>query len=110
MKTRQRRGVIYYKQQTFDLTQVKFHLTPLFYIFLVWGIDMWGYFLNCVFPSCENPRWPPSSIRKITNCARENPAIDRPRFHSPVNQYAQDNQRTLNRTAFLNWPITRVLR
>ena len=26
------------------LIYLEFHVTPLFYIFLGWGIDLWGYF------------------------------------------------------------------
>ena len=38
------RGAIRYKQLTFDLADLKFHVTPLFYIFLGWEIDLRDYF------------------------------------------------------------------
>ena len=38
--------------------------------------------------------------RGISNCARENPTIERPSFQPSVDTYAPDNQRTFSRTAF----------
>ena len=46
--TRQRRVAIHYKQLTFDLADLKFRVAPLFYIFLRWGIDFWGFFFKIV--------------------------------------------------------------
>ena len=46
MKMRERRGAIHYKQETFDLADLTFHVTRLFYIFLGCGIDLWGYFFQ----------------------------------------------------------------